>query len=248
MGNYNNFSCFYDIFTRDVDYKARSEYLLKIFQKWDKKPTLMLDFACGTGNFSVQFAKRGIEVIGVDSSEGMLAVAMDKNRSLKNKVLYLNQSGSELDLYGTVDGAVCCLDSLNHITNAGELQNTISKISLFLEPGRLFVFDINTPYKHKEVLAGSSYRMRKRGVECIWNNTLLEDGLTVEIELSFTYKTGLFKRETATEIIREKAYTTKEINCMLQNAGLKLEAVYGENTYLPPKENSERNIYIARKV
>ncbi len=248
MGNYNNFSPFYDLFTLDVDYKARCEYLLKIFEKWDKRPTLLLDFACGTGNFSVQFAKRGIEVIGVDSSEGMLAIAMDKNRSLKNKVLYLNQIGSELDLYGTVDGTVCCLDSLNHITNAEELQNTISKISLFLEQGRLFVFDMNTPYKHKEVLAGSSYKMRKSGVECIWNNALLEDGLTVEIELGFTYKTGLFKRETVTEIIRERAYAIEEITNMLQKAGLRLEAVYGENTFSPPNEKSQRNIYVTRKV
>ena len=248
MGNYNNFSPFYDLFTLDVDYKARCEYLLKVFEKWGRRPTLLLDFACGTGNFSVQFAKRGIEVIGVDSSEGMLAIAMDKNRSLKNKVLYLNQNGSELDLYGTVDGAVCCLDSLNHIIYAEELQNTISKISLFLEPGSLFVFDMNTPYKHKEVLAGSSYKMRKRGVECFWNNTLLQDGLTVEIELSFTYKTGLLKKETAAEIIREKAYTNEEITNMLQKAGLKLEAVYGENTFSLPKEKSQRNIYVARKV
>ncbi|MBO5852453.1 MAG: class I SAM-dependent methyltransferase [Clostridia bacterium] len=248
MGNYNNFSLFYDIFTLDVDYKGRTEYLLKIFNKWDKTPKLLLDFACGTGNFSIQFAKRGIDVIGVDSSEGMLAAAQDKNKGLKNKVLYLNQSGSELDLYGTVDGAVCCLDSLNHITDSEELQKTISKISLFLEPGCLFVFDMNTLYKHINVLDDSTYRMKKRGVECVWTNTLLKDGVTVEIELNFTYKTGLFKRETVTEIIREKAYTNEEITEMLKAAGLKLEAVYGENTFDIPKENSQRNIYIARKV
>ena len=248
MGNYNNFSLFYDIFTRDVDYKSRTDYILKIFEKWDKKPTLLLDFACGTGNFSVQFSKKGIDVIGVDCSEGMLATAMDKNYRLKNKVLYLNQSGSELDLFGTVDGAVSCLDSLNHITDKEELQKTIEKISLFLEPNRLFVFDMNTPYKHKEVLSGSTYRMKKRGVECIWTNTLLEDGITIEIQLDFTYKAGLFKKETASEIVREKAYTNEEITEMLTAAGLKVEAVYGENTFEAPKEKSQRNIYVARKV
>ena len=221
MGNYNNFSLFYDIFTCDVEYKARTEYIMKIFEKWDKKPTLLLDFACGTGNFSVQFSKKGIDVIGVDCSEGMLA---------------------------TADGAVSCLDSLNHITDKEELKKTIEKISLFLEPGCLFVFDMNTPYKHKEVLSGSTYRMKKRGVECIWTNTLLEDGITIEIRLDFTYKTGLFKKETVSEIVREKAYNNEEITEMLTAAGLKLEAVYGENTFDTPKENSQRNVYVARKV
>ncbi len=248
MGNYNNFSHFYDIFTYDVDYKKRADYIMEIFEKWDKKPTLLLDFACGTGNFSALFAEKGIDVIGVDSSEGMLAVAMDKNAKLKNKVLYLNQTGSDLDLFGTVDGAVCCLDSLNHICNKEELEETLSKVSLFLEQDRLFVFDMNTLYKHQKVLKGSSYRVKKKGIECFWKNTLLSDGVTVEVELNFTYKTGFFRKEMVTEIIREKAYTSEEIAEMLENAGLKLEAVYGENTFESPKENSQRNIYIARKV
>lgn len=248
MGNYNNFSHFYDIFTYDVDYKGRTEYLIKIFERFDKRPTLMLDFACGTGNFSEQFAKKGIDVIGVDKSDGMLAIAMDKNANLENKVLYLNQSGSELDLYGTVDGAVSCLDSLNHITDSGELEKTLAKISLFLEPERLFVFDMNTPYKHQKVLNGSSYRVKKRGVECLWTNELLKDNLTVEITLNFTYKTGLFRKETVVEKIRERAYTTEEITGMLENAGFKLEVIYDENTFDSPKENSQRCIYVARKV
>ena len=94
MGNYNNFAHFYDIFTLDVDYKGRTEYLIKIFEKWDKKPSLLLDFACGTGNFSAEFSKFGIDVIGVDCSEGMLAVAQDKNCGLKNPVLPFDQRES----------------------------------------------------------------------------------------------------------------------------------------------------------
>ncbi|MBQ1186263.1 MAG: class I SAM-dependent methyltransferase [Clostridia bacterium] len=248
MSNYNNFSPFYDIFTNNVDYKSRANYLLEIFVKHGKKPSLLLDFACGTGNFSVQFAKMGIEVIGVDKSEGMLALAAEKNRNLKNKVLYLCQSGSELDLYGTVDGAISGLDSLNHITDINELEKTLSKISLFLEEGCLFVFDMNTVYKHKEVLGSSSYHLKKRGVECFWHNNLKEDGVTVEINLNFTYKTGLFKKDTVCETITERAYTAEEIENLLNNTGFKLEAVYGENTFLPPKENSQRNVYVARKV
>ena len=143
---------------------------------------------------------------------------------------------------------MCCLDSLNHITDSEELQKTVSKISLFLEPECLFVFDMNTPYKHVGVLDGSTYRTKKRGVECVWTNTLQKDGATVEIELNFTYKTGLFKRETVTEIIREKAYTAEEITKMLENAGLKLEAVYGENTFDLPTDKTQRIVYVARKV
>ena len=221
---------------------------MDIFKEKDKTPSLLLDFACGTGNFSVEFSKMGIDVIGVDMSEGMLCEARDKNEGLEKPVLYLCQKGSELDLYGTVDGAVSCLDSLSHITDYTEFKETLKKISLFLEPERLFVFDLNTPYKHREILGNSFYKTKKRGVSCLWSNRLKEDGLTVEITLDITYKTGLFKKETVTEIITERAYTDGEISAALSEAGFALEAVYGENTLLPPKENSERNIYVARKV
>lgn len=248
MSNYNNFAPFYDIFTYDVDYKRRAEHLLRIFEHHDKKPSLLLDFACGTGNFSVQFAKKGIEVIGVDRSDSMLCEAQEKNIDLKKPVMYLCQSGEELDLYGTVDGAVSCLDSLNHITDCEGFKKTVENISLFLEKGRLFVFDMNTVYKHKEVLAESSYRMKKKGVECVWSNRLLNDGVSVEITLTFTYKTGFFKKETVSEQFCERAYTENEIKTVLESAGFELEAVYGENTFSPPKEDSQRNIYVARKV
>ncbi len=248
MSNYNNFSPFYDLLTYDVNYKKRAEYLINIFKEKDRCPSLLLDFACGTGNFSVEFSKMGIEVIGVDMSEGMLCEARDKNEELETPVLYLCQKGSELDLFGTVDGAVSCLDSLNHITDYGELKETIKKISLFLEPERLFVFDMNTPYKHKEILGNSFYKTKKRGVTCYWTNRLLKDDVTVEITLDITYKTGFLKKETVREIIKERAYTDDEIKEALIEAGFTLEAVYGENTLLPPKEDTQRNIYVARKV
>ena len=248
MSNYNNFSPFYDLFTQNVNYKKRSKYLMELFNDFGAKPTLLLDFACGTGNFSVEFSKMGIDVIGVDISEGMLSIAQNKNYGLKNPVMYLCQNGPELDLYGTVNGAVSCLDSLNHITNYSDFKNTLSKISLFLEPGSLFIFDMNTLYKHKEVLSTSSYRLKKRGVECFWQNRLLEDGVTVEITLNFTYKSGLFKKESLTETFLERAYTKEEIESALNFAGLKLEKVYGENTKQPPTNKSQRNVYIARKA
>ena len=221
---------------------------MDLFLRFDKKPQLLLDFACGTGGFSTEFSKMGVEVIGVDSSEGMLCVANEKNAGLKLPVLYLNQRGEELDLFGTVDGAISCLDSLNHITDYNNLKKCISNVSLFLEEGRLFIFDMNTVYKHQKILADSAFRLKKHGVECIWNNRLCDDGLTVEITLNFTYKIGLCRKETVTERFFERAYSEEEILSACEAAGLKVEAVYGENTMLPPSEASQRNKYVTRKV
>ena len=145
---YNTFAEFYDELTYDVDYKKRTAYLIKLFKKYDKMPTLLLDVACGTGGFSNEFAKQGVEVIGADMSEEMLTIA--RQRSMENglDVLYLCQKAEELDLFGTVDGAVCCLDSLNHITDYKKLCKAFKKISLFLEKDRLFIFDVKIGRAH----------------------------------------------------------------------------------------------------
>ena len=105
---YSNFAAVYDSLMYDVDYKKRTAYLLKLFKKYSKKPTLLLDVACGTGGFSNEFAKQGIEVIGADMSQEMLSVAREKSVQQGHDILYLCQKAEELDLYGTVDGAVCC--------------------------------------------------------------------------------------------------------------------------------------------
>lgn len=247
MGYYNNFSYFYDALTQNVNYKKRTKYLLSLFEKYDKRPTLLLDVACGTGNFSVEFAKNGIDVIGVDKSEGMLALAQEKNDSVDKKVLYLCQSAEKMDLFGTVDGAVCCLDSINHITDKNVLLEAFKKVSLFLEDGCLFIFDVNTLYKHKEILGNNSFKITKKGVKCLWTNTYNDEDKTVKVDLNFAYKTSLFKKEYVTENFLEKAYTDKELKEMLALAGFKVLDVFGEMTNEPPKQNSQRNIYICKK-
>lgn len=247
MSNYNNFSHFYDYLTTDVNYKKRSKYIISLFEKFKGKPTLILDLACGTGGFSTEFAKSGIDVIGVDKSEGMLSVAEEKNESLKNKVLYLCQSAEELDLFGTVDGAVCCLDSINHIINSDTLLEAFKKVSLFLENECLFIFDVNTLYKHKEILGNNSYKIRKKGVTCVWTNKYNDEDKTVEIELCFSYKTSLLKKEYVTERFLEKAYTDEELKEMLKKAGFSVLALYGEMTEEAPKPDSQRNIYVCKK-
>ena len=133
MADYDDFSLVYDRFTWDVDYSMRTQRILEHFGKYDRMPTHLLDLACGTGNFSFPLAKKGVEVIGVDPSEGMLAVAISKLSEGETNPLFLNQYAEELELYGTVDGAICMLDSLNHITEYENFSAALKRVAMFLE-------------------------------------------------------------------------------------------------------------------
>lgn len=243
---YNDFAYSYDALMGDADYDGRAEYLCALFEKFDRAPTLMLDLACGTGEFSNRFAKQGVSVIGVDISYDMLSVAREKSAEQGNDILYLCQDAAELDLYGTIDGAICCLDSLNHITDYQKFCKAIERTSLFLEKGRLFIFDLNTEYKHREVLGNNTFVIDNDEVYCVWQNEY--DGQnTVSINLDFFVPDDdIYYR--AGESFCERAYTKDEIENALQKAGLEIVKIFDDMTQNAPSDTTERVTYVTRKV
>lgn len=244
---YSEFASFYDALMTDVDYQERTEYLCSLFKTFDRMPILMLDLACGTGEFSTRFAQKGVSVIGVDMSYNMLSVAQEKSLERGTDVLYLCQNATELDLYGTVDGAICCLDSLNHITDYSAFCKAIARVSLFLEKDRLFIFDVNTPYKHSEILGNNAFVIDTDGVYCVWQNDYCEKDCTVNINLDFFVPEGDAYFRSG-ENFTERAYTDGEIEKALKNAGLKIEAVYEEMTQNDTTPTTQRAVYVTRKV
>lgn len=245
--SYDLFSEFYDNLTSDVNYKQRTDYLISIFKKFDKLPSLLLDVGCGTGNFSIEFAKRGVDVIGVDPSFSMLSVAKRKALAENLSILFLNQSGEELDLYGTVDGAICCLDTVNHITDKRNLQKLLNKVSLFLEPQKLFVFDINTEYKHKDILGNNSFVFENDKTYCVWQNFYDSKSKITDIFLDFFVADNNDNYVRSSESFSERVYNNDEITSMLKKAGFSVLKVFDENTFNKPKANSQRVIYVTRK-
>ncbi len=238
---YNEFARYYDLLMEDAQYDKRTEYLLSLFDKFDRKPTLLLDLCCGTGEFSFRLAKNGISVVGVDISPDMLSVAMAKK--CDEDVMFLCQNAAQLDLYGTVDGAVCCLDSLNHITDYEDFKAAIAKTALFLEKDRLFIFDVNTVFKHKFVLADNIFEKDGENVRCVWQNE--RNGNLVDITLQFEDSCGNI---LGCEKFSERAYTDMEIETALNEAGLETISVFGELKFDIPDEKCERKVFVTRKI
>lgn len=244
---YHNFAEFYDGLTTNVDYHSIALNLQQIINTNKDKCELVLDLACGTGSLACELAKLGYEVIGVDSSAEMLMEAYAKNEGLDKPVMYLCQSMEQLDLYGTIDVAVCTLDSINHITKEASLQRAFNRVSLFLEPKGLFIFDCNTAYKHEIILGDNAYIYENEEVYCIWQNTLGKDKRTVEIKLDFFIpepEGGLYSRTS--ESFFEKSYSQDQLTDMLKKAGLQVISIKDEDGG-PPRTDSQRLQFIAIK-
>lgn len=247
MACYDVFADFYDSLTGNVDYDSRAEYILSLFAHFGSKPGLMLDLACGTGSITVRLAEKGIEMIGVDRSEDMLIKARQKAEQAGLSVLFLCQDAKQLDLYGTVDSAICTLDSINHITDQSELLEVMRKVSLFLEPGCLFIFDVNTEYKHKYVLADNTFVYETDDVFCTWQNAYDDATKTVDIALDFFVFNGE-SYDRCGEDFSERVYSDDELAMLAEKSGMKIIAIYDDMTFSSPHKESERKIFVMRKL
>ena len=158
----------YDAFTADVHYARWADYLEKHFARSRLPIRTVLDLACGTGSLTRVLAERGYEMIGADLSQEMLAQAAEKCRGAGPiEPIFLHQAMEELDLYGTIDACVCCLDSINYVTSPKKLARAFRRVHTFLMPGGLFLFDINTPQKLRG-LDGQMFLDESEDAYCVW--------------------------------------------------------------------------------
>ena len=244
--SYDDFSCYYDLLTDNVEYKKRAEYFCRLLSMCGINGGILLDLGCGTGGMSFEMADRGFDVIGVDSSVGMLNVAQQKMFEREKRILLLNQNMQEIDLYGTVDCAICVLDGINHLENIDEVKKTFEKVSLFMNKGGVFAFDVNTIHKHKNILADNAFVYEPEGVFCVWQNSYNPEDNSVDISLDFfEEEDGVYYRSS--ENFSEQAYELDEIKLRLEESGFEVVGIYDDMTTEEVKPESERAIFLAKK-
>ena len=234
----------YDAFTRNVEYGKRASYFHQLLGRYKEHCSLVVDLGCGTGSLSVELARRGYDVIGVDNSPEMLMAAYNKRMESGADITYLCQEMTDLDLFGAVDVVVSALDSLNHLTRYEDFCAAIASAAFFLHPDGLMVFDLNTCYKHQVSLANNTFVYDLDDIYCVWQNTTDEEGLTqMELDIFLEGEDGLYERRDAS--FAERAYTHEQVVEALEKAGMKLAAVYHEDSFDPPRSDSQRLIYVA---
>ncbi len=243
---YGVFAEFYDELMRGVDYGAKADYICKIIDNFHHIPGLTLDLACGTGTLTLELKSRGMDIYGADASFEMLAEAKQKAAEKNLDLLFLCQKMQTLDLFGTINTCVCTLDSINHLKGERQVRLAFERVSLFMEKEGLFIFDVNTPYKHAEVLGNNTFVYDTDSVYCVWQNTYSSDTMSVDIDLDFFIPEGkLYYR--CEENFTEYAYPIDKIKEMLDDVGFDTAAVYADMTFDSPAEDTQRVTFVAVK-
>ena len=245
MDAYVTLASSYDRLTQDVDYENIVDFYRRILEREGLKPRTAVDLACGTGSVTALLARQGLEVVGVDMSEEMLTQAQQKTVDITPMPRFICQRLEELKLSRGVDLAVCALDSLDYITDPEACRQAIRRVYKALNPGGIFIFDVNTPEKLR-AMDGQVFLDEDEDVYCVWRGQF--DGETNIC----SYGMDLFQRQgrlwqRSFEEHREYAYSREQLTAYLKEAGFTHIRVYADRLFEPPRENEQRIFIKARK-
>ena len=247
MEAYNEFAKVYDVFMQDTPYEKWITFMDQCMEKYNVTPRIICDLGCGTGTMATMFAKRGIEVIGIDNSEEMLMRARENAVEDGLNILYLLQEMPEFELYGTVDLIYSSCDSMNYLLDEEEVLSTLKWVNNYLEPKGLFIFDINTPYKYKEILADRSFSDQTEHAAYIWDNYYDEEEQINEYTVSFFIENEEGTYDRTVEEHYEKVYSIEKMKSLIEAAGLELIGVYDEYSFNAINEKTQRATFVARE-
>lgn len=244
MEAYTGFAEVYDLFMDNVPYEQWAEYITGLLREYGIEDGLVLDLGCGTGTMTELLAEAGYDMIGIDQSEEMLEEALEKKEASGHDILYLCQDMREFELYGTVRAIVCVCDSMNYILEEEEILDILSAAAYnYLDYDGLFIFDLNTEYKYREILGEQTIAENREEGSFIWENYYDEAQRINEYQLTLFVKEkeDLYRKFEETHY--QRAYSLDTVRNLVECSGLRLLHMYDAFTREPAREDSER-IYV----
>ena len=278
MEAYTDFASVYDTFMDETPYEEWAEFLHSQIKEYgiskplehaeqertktretensedspeaalDSEKNLVLDLGCGTGTLTELMYRKGYDMIGVDFSQEMLNIALDKKEKSGSNILYLCQDMRELDLYSTIGTVISACDSVNYLLEEDEVIETFRLVNNYLYPGGVFIFDFNTVYKYEQVIGDTTIAENREDCSFIWDNFYHEDEHINEYDLTIFVKEGkeeLFRKFEETHY--QRGYTLEEMKSFVAAAGLEFIKAIDADTHKAPKADSERIYIIARE-
>ncbi|MBQ2706072.1 MAG: class I SAM-dependent methyltransferase [Agathobacter sp.] len=244
MDAYTSFAQVYDLFMDNVPYEQWGTYLLNLLKEHGIEDGLLLDLGCGTGKLTRIMESFGYDMIGIDNSFEMLDIAREHESS---NILYLMQDMREFELYGTVRAIYSACDSINYILDEDELKEVFRLVNNYLDPGGLFIFDINSSYKYRELLAENTFAETREEGSFIWENFYDEEEEINEYDLTLYIKEEEGRFVRFQEEHYQRCYELPAIITLLEEAGMEFVAAYDAYTKEPVSETGEKILVIARE-
>ncbi|MBE6014183.1 MAG: class I SAM-dependent methyltransferase [Lachnospiraceae bacterium] len=244
MSQYGSFARVYDMFMDNIPYEDWCHRIVEILKEHGIDKGIVADLGCGTGRLTKALSDKGFDMIGIDMSPDMLDIAIDKRGDAD--ILYLCQDMREFELYGTVAAIVSVCDSLNYITEEEDLLEVFKLVNNYLDPEGIFIFDMNTPYKYKKILANNTFAESREDAAFIWENFYDTKTRINEYDLTlFIREDDIFERYEECHL--QRSYDLDRIKDLIAEAGLVLLDTYDGFTGEEPGRKSERVCFVCKE-
>ncbi|MDE7311454.1 MAG: class I SAM-dependent methyltransferase [Eubacterium sp.] len=243
MEAYTGFAEVYDLFMEDVPYEAWRDFLSGVLRREGIADGLVCELGCGTGRMTRLLAGCGYDMIGIDLSQEMLSIAREKE---SEGILYLEQDMREFELYGTVRAVVSVCDSMNYVLEEEDMLKVFCLVNNYLDPGGIFLFDLNTEYKFRELMGTQVFCEHHERGTLVWENYYDEETKVNEYALTIfsRQEQGLYRKYE--ELHYERSYGLERVICLLEQAGLEFVCACDGEDHGAVRKDSER-IYILAK-
>jgi SAM-dependent methyltransferase len=245
----SDFAGIYDTLIRgDYSYSEYADYIEALFVRRGAHPTLVCDLGCGTGSLCVELAGRGYEMIGIDRSPEMLDKAREKAIAKGvSDILLLNQEIDEFELFGSVGAFLSTIDSLNYVTDKRALRRVFQLVGNYLDPGGLFIFDLNTRHKLSRVLGDNFFYDVSDEVCYLWQNSYDSRRRSATFDLTFFTREGDGRWRRFDEVHTQRAYDEAELLTAAKGTPLSLVGAYAHLRFVPPAADAEKICYVFQK-
>ena len=258
MEAYTGFASLYDTFMDNVPYGEWSRYVIGLLREYGIDGGIVCELGCGTGSITRRLRDAGYDMIGIDISEDMLDVAREyefekvwQGEDGCTDILYLNQDMREFELYGTVAAIISLCDSMNYITQEEDLKKVFELVNNYLDPGGIFIFDMNTVHKYRDLIRDATIAENREDCSLIWENSYQEEtglnqyDITIFRRVDFEEGEALYERIQETHI--QRAYEPETIVRLIDEAGMEFVAMYDAGTHNAVTAETERIYFIARE-
>ena len=246
MASYQSFAQVYDLFMDNIDYDGWSAYLISLLKEYGVDDGLVLELGCGTGSMTERLARAGYDMIGADLSADMLDIAMEKRAESGLDILYLLQDMREFELYGTVRAVVSVCDSMNYLLEEEDLLTVFRLVNNYLDPGGVFIFDLNTEKKYRD-MGETTIAENREEASFIWENYFDEEEKINEYDLTLFIRDEDGRYDKFEEFHEQRAYPLLRIGEIIQESGMELVTMYDAFTHESATEDSERVYVITRE-
>lgn len=230
-----------------ADYDAYAEYVKRVFERYGSgEESLVLDLGCGTGSLTLALSERGYDMIGADISPEMLMIASERAYDKEKSILFLMQDMRSFELYGTVSGIVCALDGISYLDSREDVIKCFKLVRNYLDPGALFLFDINSEYRFKEVLAKRDFFLEEDGVCLGWRSEIDDEGKSCDFLLTLFCQDedGRYTRRDETQT--ERIWSDYEMRTMIEESGLETVAIFSGFDMKEAEETDEKRFFVVR--